>query len=164
MKIITKFGIKAFEEKYHAKHAFGGIHSYRLRFYIEDAINVKRAINDMRMKHIQYELYENMVTLTQEDLSKLLPKEFFEEKRVWFGGDKMHLCCEMQHQHLSNTVNLLEILLKKGKISQTKAQDYMKKLEESILPELQERFNGEILPYKIHYKWEEDLLKLPDVF
>jgi len=163
MKIINKQGLKFFEKKYNSKLAFGNEKSFRIRFYIEKGDDLNKLINDMRGKRIQYGLHENVITLTQEDLSKLVPKEHFTEKRIWFAADKMFLCEEMEQQHLSNILHMLEILLKKGKISQSKAKDYMRKIEEAITPELEERFKGEILPYKSHYKWEEDLLKLPDI-
>lgn len=159
MKIINKQGLKKFEEKYNAKLAYGNEKSWRVRFYIEGRNSLTKLVNDMRGKRIEYGLHEGVVTLTQEDLSKILPKEYFTEKRIWFAADKMFLCSEMEHSHLSNCIGYLELLLKLDKITPDKAKDYMKKLEESIIPELEERFNGEILPYTPKFDWEFKLVK-----
>lgn len=159
MKIINKQGLNFFEKKYNSKLAFGNEKTYRIRFYIERGNDLNKLINDMRGKKIQYGLHENVITLTQEDLSKILPKEYFTEKRVWFAADKMFFCNEMKHSHLSNCIGYLELLLKLDKISEAKAKDYMKKLEESVIPEIEERFNGEILPYKPKFDWEFKLVK-----
>ena len=159
MKIINKSGLKYFEERYKAKLAYGNEKSWQLRFYIEKGNNLNKLINDMRGHKIQYGLHENVVSLSQEDLSKFLPKEHFTDKRVWFAADKMFLCSDMEHQHLSNTIGYLDLLLKLDKITPDKAKDYMKKIEESIVPELVERFNGEILPYKPKFDWEFKLIK-----
>ena len=65
----------------------------------------------------------------------------------------------MDHQRLSNCVGLLELYLKAGKISKDQGDDYLMHLTESIVPELNERFGGEILPYKPFYDWERALVK-----
>jgi len=159
MKIITKEGLKFFQKKHNAKLAYGNEKTWKVRFYIENKKDLERILNEMRGKRIQYGLHENTLTLSQEDLGKILPKEYFIERRVWFGADKMFFCSEMEHQHLSNTMGYLELILELGKITKPKAEEYLKKIQETIIPELEERFNGEILPYKPQFDWEFKLIK-----
>ena len=93
--------------------------------------------------------------------SNLDGKVKMSEERVWLSakGKVATPTSEMDQQRLSNCVGLLEIYLKAGKISKPEAEDYLAKLSESILPELNERFNGDLLPYKPYYSWEKDLIK-----
>jgi len=65
----------------------------------------------------------------------------------------------MDHQRLSNTIGLLGLYLETNRISRPDADDYMKSLEESIVPELKERFDGEVLEYKPYFDWERELIK-----
>lgn len=87
------------------------------------------------------------------------------EQRVWLSakGQRATLTAEMDHQRLSNAIGLLELMLKKGKLSKEQGNDYLLKLNESIVPELEERFKGELLPYCPYFGWEKDLINLPDV-
>ena len=54
-------------------------------------------------------------------------------------------------------------MLRKGKITKKNSENYLRNLNESIVPELNERFNGEVLEYIPYYEWEKEMTKLPDV-
>jgi hypothetical protein len=157
MKIITKEGLVYFQKKYNAQKVWGDEKSFRVRFTIAEKNDLDRLINDMRGKSIDYELSRGVIGLTQEHFGRFIPKEYLTERRVWFGADKMFFCDQMDHQHLSNCIGYLDILLQLGRISKEKSQDYIKKLETNIAPEIDERFNGEILPYKPAFDWDKKL-------
>jgi len=158
MKIITKEGLKYFQSKYPVNKVWGDEKSFRMRFTVEKE-NLDSVLNAMREKSIDYELRSGILELTQEHLVKLIPVEYFTEKRVWFGADKMYFCSEMEHSHLSNIVGYLDLLMQLNRISQEKAKNYIKKLETNIIPELEERFDGEILPYKAIFDWDKKMVK-----
>lgn len=159
MKIITKKGIEEFCKQYKAKLAKGNVLAPYLAFYIPSMEFLNKLIWKCRDKKLDYYIQDHIITLKQDALQKIISAEYFEEKRIWAGKDQYFLCEKMEHQHLSNTIGYLEILLTLGKINKKGSEDYMEKLQTSIVPELEERFNGEILPYKPHYAFEEDLYK-----
>jgi len=163
MQIITTQGIKEFEKTFDSKKVQGTVTNIYLTFRPKNTAALNKIIWACRDKQLEYNiLNEEVVTISQEVLTGLLPSSCFEEKRVWKGKDQYFLCSEMDHQRLSNCVGLLDLMLKKGKINKKKSEDYLSKLYESIVPELEERFNGEILDYIPYYEWEKEMVKLPD--
>ena len=159
MKLITREGISEFCKKYKAKLIQGSVTTPHLQFHFPSLDDINKVIWDCRDKKINYYSNNGSITFEQKELVKLLPKECSEEKRVWAGRQQFYLCEKMDHQHLSNCVGYLEILLVLKRISKKDSEDYMSKLAESVVPELEERFKGEILPYKPHFPYEEELYK-----
>lgn len=148
------------------KKILGNVETPSLVFKLIDEENsndLNKIIWACRDKKVDYYLQHNCFTLTQEALYQLLPSKYFEEIRAWKGKDKIFICSKMDHQRLSNCVGLLVLMLKKGIISKKNSENYLKNLHESIVPELNERFNGEILEYIPYYEWEKEMVKLPDV-
>ena len=159
MKLITKKGITQLCEKYNAKLAKGNHLTPYIELYIEDKDDANKAVWSFRNNNADYHLSGSMFTIRQEQLQKFLPESWFEEVRVWLGQDLYYLCSKMDHQHLSNCIGYLDLLLQLNKISKEKSTDYMARLSESIIPELEERFGGELLPYKPKFEWEHRLIK-----
>ncbi len=83
------------------------------------------------------------------------------EERVWLTnkGEVAVLTKEMDHQRLSNCVHLFELFLKAGKLSKSQGDEYLLRLAEGVVPELDERFKGDILAYKPHFPWEKQLME-----
>ena len=162
MKLITQEGIKQFEKLFGVKKVAGSTTSTYLSFATDKASQGKM-IWKCRDKQIEYYLQEGGITLKHEDLFKLLPSEYFKDTNVWKGKDKFFICSEMDHQRLSNCIGLLDMMLRKGKISKKSSEDFLRNLKETIIPEIEERFNGEVLDYIPYYEWEKEMIKLPDV-
>lgn len=159
MLIITKEGIKAFEKKFNTKKIQGNTETTHLVFKLVDETEVNKIIWACRDKKVDYFLQHNCFTLSQEALYQLLPSANFEEIRAWKSKDAITPCCKMDQQRLSNCVGYSEMMLVLGKMSQKNANNYMEKLAESIIPELEERFNGEVLDYIPYYEFEKSLYK-----
>jgi len=160
MKIITSKGIKEFEKLFNCKMTHGSTLHLNLTF----KPNTEKDLNDIiwkwRGKRLFYDLLGGeFITLTQESISHFIPHDLFEEKRVWRNREKYTLCSEMDHQRLSNCVGLLEVMLVLNRITQDNANHYMESLANSIVPELEERFNGEVLDYVPYYEWEKEMYK-----
>ena len=119
-------------------------------------------LKDDKIPYIINAAAKRTILIKQSDLLDLVPTA---DERVWLSAKKQKATpvAELDHQRISNIVGLLELMLKKGRISKIDADNYMVAMNESIIPELNERFNGEILKYKPFYAWEKDLVKLPDV-
>ena len=115
MLLITKEGIKTFEEKFNTKKIQGDTRTTHLVFKLKDEKDLNKVIWACRDKKVDYYLQHNCFTLSQEDLYQLLPSNCFEELSAWRGKDKIHICSEMDHQRLSNCVGLLDLMFKKGK-------------------------------------------------
>lgn len=112
---------------------------------------------------IHAEIEGNYLLISQFDLyncfSEEQQKEFFSEERVWPSAKgELVPTKEMDHQRLSNCVRLLEVLLEKGKIDKESADKYIERLEDSVVPELAERFEGDVLDYQPYYEWERKLM------
>ena len=163
MKIITKEGVKEFEKTFNSKLVHGNTLTPNLTFKALNRESLDKIIWKCRDKRLSYYIQDGVISLSQEVLSKILSSKFFEEKRIWASKDQYSLCGEMTQQHLSNTLGYLELMLKKGRISKKNSEDYLYKLQESIVPELEERFNGEILDYIPYYEWEKEMIKLSDI-
>ncbi len=160
MNIITKKGIKEFEKIYDSKLVQGDPLKFYLTFKPLTEEAKSKIIWACRDKRVDYNLLgSEVITISQDALYQILPSSCFEDKRCWKGKDQIFICSEMKQSHLSNILGYLEILLTLNKISKKNSEDYMEKLQESIIPELEERFNGEILPYEPYYAYEKDLYK-----
>lgn len=158
MKVITKQGIDTFNKTFDTKLAQGKVDSLYLAFRASSPEAVKKIIWKCRDRRAEYDLqHETILVLHQKELKKILPEECFEDVRAWVGKDNITPVSKMDHQRLSNCVGYLEMLLVLNKISQKNSLDYMKKLQESVVPELDERFNGVILPYVPFYEFEKSL-------
>lgn len=159
MKLITKKGIDEFCKKYKAKLSQGSPTTPHLQFHFPHIDDINKVIWDCRDNKANYHSNNGSITFEQKELVKILPETCFEDKRVWAGRQQFYLCEKMDHQHLSNTIGYLEVLLTLKRISKKDSEDYMSKLAESIVPELEERFKGEILPYKPYFPYEEEMYK-----
>jgi hypothetical protein len=164
MKLITEKAIQFLEDKY---DCIVLTDKYDLTLSImwlsDEGFELgKTAILKDQIPYVINNTKKRIVFIKQSDLYNIVPTL---EERVWLVAKKQKATpvSEMDHQRLSNCVGLLELMLKKGRISKNDADDYILSLSENIVPELMSRFKGEILPYKPYYPWEKDLLKLPDV-
>lgn len=163
MKIITEKGLSKIEDLLN-----GSIVSNVLNLDIKVFYNKEEAQKNDRLllfnKGIIAKKTGMYLSFPQEDLQSEF-EEHFEELNVWIGGKSRVavLASTMEHQRLSNCINLLDILLSKGEIAQSEADNYMKELNEVIVPELERRFAGELLPYVPYYQWEKALLLKPNI-
>lgn len=135
-------------------------HSNNIKIGIaKNAIASKKLSFYFRIKKIPFVERHNeitdwyTITIDYSQLENLLPADCFTEERVWRSFNRIFPCREMDQQHLSNTIHYLEILINDGRINESKQQDYLDRLKESVIPELEERFNGEILPYVKRFDW-----------
>ena len=165
MKIITDNGIKLIEKDSNCKLVSSDKLNKTLKFWFEDSVKQKEFHYLLKTSGVKYSSDANITMVNHEELERLLIKEMFTEERVWFGaGGKIYLCKDCDQQHISNSIHYCEILVTLGKLDQNKFDDYMSKLQESMIPELEERFGGELLDYVPFYDWEkkqyEEYLKL----
>ena len=159
MKLITKKGIESFCKLYNAKVGQGNNLTPYLQFVFLDAEGLNKVIWKCRDKDTTYYANNGSITFEQKELSKIVPADWCTEERVWFTKNKIYLTSKMEHSHLSNTFHYLEILLTLGKINKKDSENYIQSLQESIVPELEERFKGEILEYVPYYDYEKDMYK-----
>lgn len=121
----------------------------------------KEATKDiLNTSHVSYKETGNLLEIRQEELFKLYPEEF-EDVNAWNKANKdaesVELCKELSCQRLSNIVHLLEILLVTNSITREKSDYYLKQLEENIVPELEQKFHGNTIPYEPYYEWEKTM-------
>lgn len=159
MQLITEKGIELLESSLPHSRVSSDRYSTQIKIFFDSLIHLFEAKAICEDKDIKVKLEGKNMLVNQDDISKLIDnKEAFVEERVWgFSKNKLMPTNAMDHQHLSNCVGLLEVLITKDKISKQDADNYLIQLKESIIPELEERFNGKILPYKPYYDWERKL-------
>ena len=155
MKIVTDEGIKKLEKLIDGKLISTDKLNKNLKFWFETPDKQKNAHYEFKKAGLKYSVDQNISTIVHEELPRILSKEDFTEERIWLGaGGKIFLCREMEHGHLSNCIGYLEILIVLGKIDDEKSENYIAALQESVVPELEERFGGVALDYVPHYDWE----------
>jgi hypothetical protein len=161
MKIITELGLNKLEEELKCS-IFTDRFSKEFSLLFEDIVKLSSAKKVLTEKQIPYHIgLRNTLELKLESLYSLLGDEFFEEVRVW-NTPKNKLVTPtstMDHQRLSNCVHLLELFLETGRLSVDEGNDYLGKLTDAIIPEIEERFSGDLLPYKPFFSWELSLLQ-----
>jgi len=158
MKLITEEGISSLEKTLQLNCLTDRCH-LTLKFLGTSTTDIQTATDTLNSLKIKSVSSDKTLFVKQEDLLAVHP-EFFKEERVWLSQSNTiaTLTKEMDQQRLSNCVGLLDLFLKTNRIAKDNADDYLKRLEEAIVPELVERFDSEILPYKPHYDWERKLL------
>lgn len=158
MKLITEKGI-AHVEKDLGLNCTNDRLSLSLKFTGTEANDIKNASHKLSDHGISAIITEKYIVIKQSELEAHY-NEFVEE-RVWLSqrGEIATLTKDMNHQRLSNCVGLLDLFLTTNSISKDDAADYIKHLDNSIVPELSERFGGELLPYKPHFDWEKKLVE-----
>lgn len=158
MKLITEQGITELEQTLELNCLTDRLH-LTLKFLGTSTTDIQTAIKILDSLGIKNVSSDKTLFVKQEDLLPVY-NQFFVEERVWLSQNNTiaTLTKEMDQQRLSNCVHLLDLFLKTGRIAKDNAEDYLKRLEEAIVPELVERFDSEILPYSPHYDWERKLL------
>lgn len=159
MKLITEKAIEKLEEEFDCLIT-GDRFDLELEFLY---------LTDQQFKDGEVKLKEAGIKITRGftkrtfkvKQSDLVGKVDMSEERVWLSNKNLRatLTSEMDHQRLSNCVGLLEIYLKTEKITKEQGDDYLLRLNESIIPELNERYKGELLPYKPFFPWEKEMIK-----
>lgn len=163
MKLITEKALEQLEENYDCLIT-GDRYNLELEcLFLSDA-QFKIGEEKLKKDNISYTRGFKKKTLILKQ-SKLEGKVDMSEERVWVTGKGLiaEPTSEMSHQRISNVLGYLDLMLKKGKISKDNADDYLRKVSESIVPEINERFKGEILPYAPKFQWEFDMIKLPNI-
>lgn len=158
MKLITEQGITELENIL-SLNCLTDRSNLTLKFLGTSTVDVEKAVKILDSLLIKSVSSGKTLFVKQEDLLTMYPN-FFNEERVWLSQNNTiaTLTKEMDQQRLSNCIGLLDLFLKTNRISKDNATDYLQRLEEAIVPELVERFDSEILPYKPHYDWERKLL------
>lgn len=158
MKLITEQGITELEQILELNCLTDRFH-LTLKFLGTSAADIQAAVKTLDSLGIKNVSSDKTLFVKQEDLLTVY-EQFFIEERIWLSQNNTiaALTKEFDHQRLSNCIGLLDLFLKTNRIAKDNAEDYLKRLEESIVPELVERFGSEILPYKPHYDWERKLL------
>jgi len=157
MKIVSQKGLEYLKKSYNIKNISGYLKPYVIILCDEDMV---KEFRDLLIDHeVSYTFDFTRFEIHQKELIKLFSDKLLEEGRYWYTQNKIFKCNEMNQQHLSNCVNYLEILLTLGKISEEGIKNYMLSLEESIIPELEERFEGEILDYVPFADYDKNLYK-----
>lgn len=158
MKLITEQGITELEQILELNCLTDRFH-LTLKFLGTSTADIDTAMKTLDSLGIKNVSSDKTLFVKQEDLLQGY-EQFFIEERVWLSQSNTiaTLTKDMDHQRLSNTIGLLDLFLTANRIAKDNADDYLKRLEEAILPELTERFAGEVLPYKPHYDWERKLL------
>lgn len=159
MKLINDSGIECLEELLSCRiHSLVTDINLRCQFDdINSALEAKKKLNTLG---ISFRLESNTIyEIKQENLVEKLPNKYFTEERVWKTPRYLNLCSEMEHQHLSNCVHIGEMLIALERLTKEQATKYILDLQENILPELEERFQGKVLPFKAQFKWDRRLLE-----
>jgi len=158
MKIISKEGFSLLERKFKVKISKGYLNPIVcLHFYEKEDSLIKQFRDYLSDSDVRYSFNFYDVEVSQTELIKIFADKYLEDGRFWYSYDKIHNCKTMDHQQLSNCVNNLDILLTLNKISSQNAEEYLKNLNESIIPELKERFGENILEYKPSGDYEKTL-------
>ncbi len=159
MKVISKEGFKFLEKKFKAKVQKGYLEP-RVVLYIDEEY-IDNLCNLLNNYNVEYDMNFQRFEIKQEELVKVFSDKFLEEDRFWVfnSNSKILRSKEMSQQQLSNCIMFLEILLTLNMIYGNNADYYLKNLEENIIPELSERFEGVVLDYVPENKTQEDLYK-----
>lgn len=159
MKLITEKALEKIETDYDCLVTNGRYDlELKLLWLTDDAF--KEGEEKLKKDKVPYTRGNDKRTLVLKQ-SKLDGIVDMIEERVWLSKSNTLATptSEMDQQRLSNAVHLLEVYLKAEKITKLQGEDYLARLSESIIPELNERFNGELLPYKPFFDWEKALVK-----
>ncbi len=159
MKFITEKALENLENTYDCLIT-GARYDLELKLLWLTDDGFKEGEAKLKKEGVPYtKAYEKRTLLLKQ--KNLDGKVDMSEERVWMSKSNAVATpvSEMDHQRLSNCVGLLEIYLKAGKISKSQGEDYLARLSESIVPEITERFEGVVLPYKPYYDWERTLMK-----
>lgn len=158
MKLITDKGLQKVEKDL-GLNCTNDRFSLILKFIGTEAADLKNAASYLNNQGISATVTDKYIAIKQSELQAFYPE--FVEERVWFSqkGTIVTLTKDMDHQRLSNCVGLLDLFLTTNSISKEDAADYIMHLNDSIVPELAERFKGELLPYKPHFDWEKKLVE-----
>lgn len=158
MKVITDKGISHLEDL-----LFATVTNDRLEFKIKllytSLIDMTEAIPLLQIKGVKFTKEGKYLLIGQPELLKLIDTKYFVDERVWpTTGGQLIPTKDMDHQRLSNCIGLLNLLLEAGKIDKESADIYLERLEDSVVPELNDRFNSELLPYQPYFEWEKKLV------
>lgn len=159
MKLITESAIQKLEDKFDCL-VINERYDLTLNLMWLTEVQLKAGEVLLKNEGIVYsKLSANRTVAVKQ--SNLIGKVDMSEERVWLSakGQKATPTSEMDQQRLSNCIGLMEIYLKADRLTKSQGEDYLTHLTESIIPELNERYKGELLPYTPHFPWEKDLLK-----
>lgn len=121
-----------------------------------DLLALERLRNLVEKAKVGYFEFTTSIIIPRDQWFKLVDPACFEEKAVWIGAqEQIYLVEEMSQQHLSNIIHTLEQKLEDQALSKEEMDDFFNEIETLIVPELQKRFKGELLPYKPFYDWEK---------
>ncbi len=163
MKVLTAKGISFIEDKLNVSCISEIDTDYLLTLLVcgseTDLIDFLES-NKIEYIHTKPKTFQ----ISQGALISLAEAEsssFIDSPRLWFFNKKKNfmLCSKMEHQHLSNTIHLFEMFCTLNKLSKQDSDNYLEDLKNNVLPEIDDRFKGEVLDYKPHYDWENKLLE-----
>lgn len=160
MKVLTDEGVSRLEDILSCRITNDQT-DFRMKCYYTSLIDMNAAIQVLKEKGAEFvKEGDKTLLVNQTECQKLLDvTKYFKDERVWpTTGGQLIPTSEMDHQRLSNCCGLLGLLLEKGKIDKEAADVYLARLEDSIVPELQERFGGDVLPYQPYFEWEKKLV------
>jgi hypothetical protein len=163
MKLISQDWIDEFAVKIDARTNSEST-DLLLNFSFDLKEELEKAIEFCETNIITFRKVELDLQIWQRDLIKSYGELIDTiEVNAWDQGNidatKVVLCSEMDHQRLSNIIGLLEILFAKGRINEKRGNYYLSQIENNIVPELEARFGGEVLPYVPFYEWEKKLME-----
>lgn len=157
MKVITEKGIQQLENELNAMVTNDNT-DFKLKLLFTSLLDLKTTVELFVAKEIEFVKENKYLIVSQVELLKLVDKKFFTDERVWpTTGGQLIPTKDMDHQRLSNCIGLLSLLLESGKIDKESADVYLARLEDSIVPELHDRFGGDVLPYQPYFEWEKKL-------
>ena|ERR1035437_8106127 len=160
--IVSEAGFSLLVKKFSIKVSQGYLKPWVVLYLTEDTVKGFR--NMLIDNEVVYTFDFLKFEILQTELVKLFADKYLEKGRFWHTRDKIFKCNQMSQQQLSNCVNYLEIALSLNKMSASSAEEYLDDLNNSIVLELEERFDSEVLDFfpatKLEKQLFEEYLKL----
>lgn len=153
MKIINDKGKQKLQEIFPINISWNKQHQF---FFPKSKLNT---VKNILLGKFSYKTEGQSIVVSYPSYEKYLQVDCFDEIRGWSSKDCKWRASEMEQQHLSNCLGYFELVVELNKISTENANNYLKALQTDILPEIQERFNGEVLPYTPFYDFEKQMVK-----
>lgn len=115
--------------------------------------------SELSSKSINYEFALGKIKIGYHGYEKLITDDsmFDQEENVYCNGFIKVRLKDMDHQFLSNILQYAEIRITLYPEQYTVLEDQIEQIKTKIIPELERRFNGELLPYEPQAEWDRKL-------
>lgn len=159
MRIINKTGIKFLEDLFQSKFKLSISFDDRGWLMFNKSGLTPTVKSELSSKTINYEFAKGKIKIGYHGYEKLVtdPTMFDEDDNVYCNDFIKVRLKDMDHQFLSNILQYAEIRITLYPEQYPILEKQIEQIKAKIIPELERRFNGELLPYEAQADWDRKL-------